>query len=289
MAAPGYTTGVGAFVPALWANEALNFLRPRNVYAQDGRVNRDYQGQIADRGDRVKINTLGPVTIFDYAKNGSLPAPEQLTDKQQELLIDQAKAFNFKLDDVDNVQMWPKQLSQGVSNAAYALATVSDQFVANLYPGAQSQLGTDVAPLVLTTATLAYETLVDLGTALDTTNCPSDNRTAVITPAFHGLLQKDNRFTSFGTVDNRSTLANGVIGEAAGFTLVKSNLAPNTANAKYKVQASHSSAISFAEQIVKMEMFRPPDQFSDAVKGLHVYGARVVRPECFAVATCNFS
>ncbi len=82
-------------------------------------------------------------------------------------------------------------------------------------------------------------------------------------------------------------LRNGQIGEAAGFAILKSNNVPNTANTLYKIIAGTSMACSYAEQIVKLETFKPEKRFGDAVKGLHVYGSKLVRPQAWAVLTAN--
>ena len=98
---------------------------------------------------------------------------------------------------------------------------------------------------------------------------------------------KDNRFVGNGTDFNKAVLSGEPIGSAAGFTIYVSNNCPNTEGAKYKVIGGTNSATSFAEQILEVEGYRPEKSFSDAVKGLHVYGAKVFQGKCLAVLTCN--
>jgi len=118
---------------------------------------------------------------------------------------------------------------------------------------------------------------------LDESNTPIEGRFVVVPAWFHGLLLKDDRFVSSGTFRGDNTLANGNVGEAAGFTILKSNNVPNTSGAKFKLVAGHSIATSYAEQIVDVQTYKPEKRFGDAVKGLHIYGAKVLRPTNLAM------
>jgi N4-gp56 family major capsid protein len=276
------------FIPAVWAGNILSNLNKALVYGQPGMVNRDYEGQIRGSGDRVKINSIGRVTVFDYARNTDMPAPEVLTDAQRELIINQSKGFNFLIDDIDKAQTQPKVMAEATREAAYALADVADRYVAGLYVDAGTNIGSTVAPETLTGPAEAYELLVELAVALDEKSIPSANRQLVVPPWFHGQLQLDDRFVKAGTANSDAALRNGVVGEAAGFTIVKSNNVPTatdaTAGTSFKIQASTPQARSYAEQVVETEAYRPERRFADALKGLHVYGGKVVRPEALAVA-----
>ena len=99
---------------------------------------------------------------------------------------------------------------------------------------------------------------------------------------FHGLLLKDERFVQAGTIRSDIALANGQVGVAAGFRILKSNNVPNTTGAKYRIIAGHSIATAYVEQVLDVQTFKPEKRFGDAVKGLHVYGAKVVRPNSLA-------
>lgn len=271
------------FIPALWSASLLVNLRKRHVYGDPSITNTDYEGEISQFGDRVKINAIGAVTVFTYTKNTDMPVPEVLTDSQQELVIDQAKGFNFLIDDLDTRQQKPKLMNAATQEAAYALADVSDQFLGGFYASATSNLGTHAAPLApLASPGEAYELLVDAGVALDEQNIPMENRTAVVPPWFYGFIEKDQRFVSSGSERSSADLRNGVSGDANGIRVVKSNNVPvvnNGVNDVTKIQVSTSAARSFAEQIVETEAYRPERRFGDALKGLHVYGGKVVRPE----------
>lgn len=278
------------FIPVVWSARILSNLHRAHVYGQAGVVNREYEGEIRDVGDTVKINSIGPVTIGNYTKNTNIGDPETLTDAQMTLLINQAKYFNFQVDDIDRAQQKPSVMDEAMKEASYGLRDVSDTFIASLYTGvaAGNVIGNDTTPVTPTSAN-AYDYLVDLGTLLDEANVPTEGRWSIVPPWFHGLLLKDDRFVGVGSASSDQVLRNGEIGTAAGFRVLKSNSVPNVAGAKYKIMAGHPMAISFAEQIVKVEGYRPEKRFADAVKGLHVYGAKVVRPTAFAVMTANRS
>ena len=279
------------FIPTVWSGMILAALMKSHVFASPGIINRDYEGEITGKGDSVKINSIGDVTVKDYTKSSDIDAPETLDDASQILVIDQQKYFNFAIDDVDKTQQTPKVMSEATSRAAYSLKDSQDAYLAGLYTDIASAnfIGSDGSPTVLSTAALAYENLVALSVLLDESDIPSDGRFAVIPPWMEGLMLKDERFVSFGTTGNADTLANGQIGRAAGFTLYKSNNISNISGAKYKVIAGHSMGWSLAEQIVQVEGFRPERRFGDAIKGLHVYGAKVVRPTALACLVASKS
>lgn len=275
------------FIPTIWSARLLRHLDKKHVYAN--LLNRDYEGEIRNFGDTVKINQIGDVEIKDYTRNKDIDAPDDLSGDQLTLTIDQAKYFNFAVDDVDNAQTNPKLMDKAMQRAGYGMNDVTDQFAANLlYIGVDSAnvLGTDASPIV-PTADDAYDALVDLSTLLTEANVPMDGRWVVIPAWYHGLLLKDKRFVGNGTDYNKAILEGGEVGVAAGFRVSLSNNVPNTSGAKYKIIAGTNEAGSYAEQILKTEAYRPEKRFSDAVKGLHVYGAKVLQPKCLAVLTAN--
>lgn len=276
------------FIPEIWSARLLVSLKKSLVYGQEGVVNRDYEGEIRQMGDTVRINSIGPVTVGTYTKNTNIGDPETLTDAQTTLTIDQAKYFNFQVDDIDRAQQNPKVMDQAMQEAAYALRDAADQYIAGLYTGvaAGNTIGDDTTPVVPTKDT-AYELLVDMAVKLTEAKVPQDGRWVVVPPWFYGLLLKDDRFIDASRSGSDAALRNGEVGKAAGFTVLQSHNVPNTGGAKYKIIAGHPMAISYAEQINKVEAYRPEKRFADAVKGLHLYGAKLVRPEAIAVLTAN--
>lgn len=278
------------FIPTVWAARLLVALDKALVYAQTGVVNRDYEGEIKDSGDTVKIASIGDVTVGNYTRNTDINTPEILTDAEQTLIIDQSKYFNFYVDQIDKAQQNVNVMDEAMRRAAYGLRDVQDQFIAanHVNVPAANLIGSDAVPITPTNAN-SYEYLVDLGVLLDQANIPTEGRFCIVPPWFHGRLLKDSRFVSAGTQKTDSTLANGMVGEAAGFRILKSNNVPNTASTKYKILAGHSMAFSFAMQVTSLETFKPEKRFGDAVKGLNVYGGKLLRPSAWAILTANAS
>jgi hypothetical protein len=298
------------FIPSLWAGSILRALDTALVYANPAIINRDYEGDLAGQGDSVRINMLGDVTISTYTKNSDLSSPEALTDAQLVLKVDQGKSFNFQVDSIDQVQQRPKVFGEATRRAAYGLRKVIDSFIAAQYTdiSATNTVGSDGSPITgtwATAGTLAYDRLVDLGVLLDNQDVPDDGRWVVVPPWFEAYMLKDARFVGYGTGFNAALLQNGFpgeaitqpnngmgpgtlpIGRAAGFDVYKSNQVPNTTATKYKIIAGHPMAWSFVQQILEVDAYKPEKRFGDALKGLAVYGAKVVRPNCLAVLTGN--
>ena len=276
------------FIPEIWSARLLVSLKKSLVYGQEGIVNKDYEGEIRQMGDTVRINSIGPITVGTYTKNTNIGDPETLADDQTVLTIDQAKYFNFQVDDIDRAQQNPKVMDAAMQEAAYALRDDADQYIAGLYTGvaAGNTIGNDTTPVEVD-KTNAYELLVDLAVILTDAKVPTDGRWVVVPPWFYGTLLKDDRFIDASKAGTTDGLRNGEVGKAAGFTVLQSHNVPNTSGAKYKIIAGHSMAISYAEQINKVEAYRPEKRFADAVKGLHLYGAKLVRPEAIAVLTAD--
>ncbi len=266
------------FIPALWASRILTNLNNEHVYAAC--FNRDYEGEVKSFGASVKINAMGRVTISSYTRNSDITAVEELDDAGQNLLIDQGKVYNFALDDVDVAQSKSALMSTAMGEASWGLAEVTDDYLAGI-------LNASVATAnILTAATVgtgpgekdAYTVLVEMGVVLDDANVPSKDRWAVVPNWYSAMLQLDPRVVSFGTTANLSVYRGAVIHEAAGFMIRKSNNVPSGTD----VLAGWKGAATFAEQILKSEAYSPEKRFADAVKGLHVYGSKVLRPDALA-------
>jgi hypothetical protein len=275
------------FNPELWAAALLSPFEKSLVYGF--LTNRDYEGEITAYGDRVRINTISDPTISNYTKNSDMSAPEDLQSADQVLVIDQAKSFNFFVDSIDQAQNRAAVMAKATQRAGYKLKDVIDQFIAGLYTGvaANNTIGSDgspITPTANTAGTAAYEYLVDMNTKLTQANAPQDGRWAVLTPAYYALLQKDNRFVANGTPGNIDVLTNGRVGRAANMDIYVSNNAPKVSS-NWKIIAGLNDAISFAAQITEMDAYKPEKRFGDALKGLMVYGAKLIRPDAIVVAT----
>ncbi|WP_446662960.1 phage major capsid protein [Geobacillus sp. CCR] len=284
---------INNFIPTVWSARLLQNLQRTLVYGQAAVINRDYEGEIRAYGDTVKINNIGRISVGDYTKNANMPDPETLTDETRTLVIDQAKFFNFQVDDIDKIQQNPKLMDEAMREAAYALRNAADQFIASHYVDAAHTIGSDTSP-VQPTKTDAYEYLVDLSVKLDEADVPEQGRWVIVPPWFEGLMLKDDRFVKTGSLPAEDRLVNGVIGRAAGFLVLKSNnvpVVPSDAQSgvqeNYKIIAGHPMAWSFAEQVNQVEAYRPEKRFADAVKGLHLYGAKTVRPYALAVLSAK--
>jgi hypothetical protein len=277
---------INNFKPEIWAAETLVALRNALVYAQPALVNRNYEGEITSHGQSVHITTIGDPTIFDYDKTATLNY-EEVETAGTDLVIDQAKAFAFRLDDVDKAQALLNPMQQMAQNAAYGLRDKTDAYVASLYTGVASAntLGSTGSPISITTATTAYDSvLVPLRTKLNRANVPTEGRYVVGTPEFTGQLLKDDRFVRVDASGTDTGLRNGIVGRAAGFDILESNNAPNPTGSVQVIQAGYPGAITYADQIIETEALRLQNTIADAIRGLHVYGAKLLRPTGIAVA-----
>jgi len=275
---------ITSFIPELWSKRLLRALEKAHVYGGAAIINRDYEGEIRQGGDTVHIGLLGEITIKDYDRTQPIDAPEVLSTTDQTLLIDQEKYYNFKVDDIDAAQAAGALMGPALLSAAYQLRDVSDAYIASLYADfTGGEIGDDGDPEAIAAAADAYDALVDLSVLLDEANVPDEGRFAVIPPWYAGLLAKDDRLIT----NVPGLIATGLVGVVDRLTIYRSNQVPNTGGDLYKIIAGHSIGWSFAEQIVKTEAYRQELGFADGVKGLHVYGAKVVRPTAFALLTAT--
>lgn len=272
------------FRPQIWSANLLVAYRPALRYG--GLINRDYEGDIANAGDTVRITSIGRPSINTYVPNSTVITPEQVTDSQRTLVVDQAKYFAFGVDDVDQRQARGNVIPQAMSEAAYNLASVADSYIASSYTGVQTANQLGAITLSKATPTEAYDNLlIPLREALDSANVPDQGRQVVITPAIYSLLLRDQRFIANAAGNIASALTTGVVDAISGLNVVVSNLAPTPdGGASFAVIAGVQGAYTFADQIAKVEAYRPQSAFEDAVKGLSLYGGKLVRPDSWATA-----
>lgn len=282
------------FIPTIWSARILAALEKQLVYTKF--FNRDYEGEIRDAGDTVKIGLVGAPTVKEYTKGSEIAAPDDVDVTDATLTIDQAYYFNIAVDDVDAAQSKINLLESASSQTGYAFGDVTDQYLAGLLvSGTGGTIGTKTAPKSITDAKPedAYNLLVDLKVALDRQNCPTAGRICVVPPEFEGFMLKDSRFVSVATNDSNQRLTEGTVYKSAGFEIHVSNNAPNEKGGSgsttvYDVIAGCDQSGTYADQILKTEAYRPEKSFKDAVKGLHVYGAKVVRSACVYNAKVSF-
>ena len=289
---------IEGFIGTVWSARLLENLQKSLVYGQNGVINRDYEGELAGKGSTVKITSIGDITIGDYTKDTDIALPEALNDAQTTLVATESKYFNFAIDDVSRAQMSNNIMDGAMRQSAYNLANVADQFVAaTMVAGVASanKIGTNAAGKVpdTTPSNTAYEYMLQMGTMLSDADVPREGRWIIVPPWFSEKLALDARFTQSPALSG-DLLMNGVVKQAAGFTVLESNNVPTVAGTggdagkiNYKIVAGSGIATTFADSVSKVEAYRPERRMSDAVKGLHVYGAKVVRPVALALLTAR--
>lgn len=275
------------FRPEIWSALLMAALEKNLVYGGPGIANRNYEGEIKGQGSTVRVTSIGDIDVHDY-EPGTPLTRQTLTDAQRTLVIDQQKYFNFEVDDIDSAQAKADVMPSAMKRAAYKLRDEMDRYVASLYTQAQAanvlNSGSAIAVPQANPTYFYDKVLVELSVVLDEANVPTDGRYVVIPPWLRGRGQRDDRFVNADKSGSTETLRNGFIGQASGFNIHISNNVPNLSGDDFAVTAGVEGAISFAEQINKTEAYRPEDAFSDAVKGLAVYGAKVMDPAQLAVA-----
>jgi N4-gp56 family major capsid protein len=280
---------IDRFIPEIWSARLLTALEKSLVFAQPAIVNRDYEGEISSYGDTVRITSISDPTIGTYTPNSTTITPENLTDAQRTMVIDQAKYFAFEVDDVEMRQARGNVMPEALRRAGYKLRDLVDQYIAAMYTQVATankvNSGSAVAVTAADPTALYDDVLVPLSVKLDEANTPTEGRWVVLPPWLHGRGLSDDRFIRADASGTTTGLRNGFIGQAAGFDIYKSNNVPLVTGDDYAVLAgAGNGAISYAEQINKVEAYRPENSFSDAVKGLHLWGAKTVRPELLAYA-----
>ncbi len=261
---------ISNFIPTVWSENLYTQLDKKYIAVKH--CNRDFEGDIKEKGSVVNIVGVGAVNVFDYTKDTDMTAPQALSDSTRSLLIDQAKAFNFQIDDIDRAQCTPKLMNEAMRIAANALANTADTYVYSLY----SDAGTTITEDATTTSNVIGH-IIDARTTLFTKNVSdADDIVIEVSPQIASLILKAKMDLS---TDNREALEKGCIGSIGGCRIFVSN---NIASAEvsdvtyYKCLARTKRAIAFAEQLSEISAYRPEKRFADAVKGLHLYGAKIV-------------
>lgn len=275
---------IANFIPSLWSANILRAFEKAVVYA--GRVNRRWEGELTGPGDRVRIPSANNVAVRDYVAGSTTLTYDAPDGTYQDLVIDHAKYWGLSIDDVHRHQAKPELLEESVRLAGVALAEAADTYVRDLMvagPGVTANLGTSTTPLEIDSkAVSGLFALIAEG--LDKENVPRAGRWAIIPP---WLAKKVTLSQIALDTSNSGVLSNGYVGRLLGFNLFMSPNVKNTTGAKWAILAGTDDAVTFADQIVKTEALRPATSFADAVRGLHVYGAKVVAPKALALAYCN--
>ena len=266
------------FIPEIWSSRLLKHLDMNLVFKS--LVNTDYEGEIKNFGDTVRVNQIGPIGVNDWVKNRAIDV-QDLDSTQAVLTIDQARYFAFQVYDVDAAQANVNLMDAAMERAAYSLAKDIDTFIAGKYKEAGIKLDngyTVVSGEASTGEITAYDLIVEISSKFDEKNVPDSGRWLVIPPWFHAMLLKSDEYKM--AVENYKTT--GVIPRVAGIQILKSNnLQTKTeSNTLYHyLMGGTNMAISFAMQVQTTEAMRSASNFADVVRGLVLYGAKVFYPE----------
>ena len=270
------------FIPTIWSENLLTSLDKQ--YIAVANCSRDYEGEIKNKGSVVKICGVGDITVSDYTKDTDMSAPQALSDTVAELKIDQAKFFNFQIDDVDKAQCTPKLMEAAMKSAASAMANEADKYVYGLYKNATRNVPhSDLSDGKL------LETIIAARQALYENNV-TDNDSVVleVSPAVASVILKEK----LALTNSAESHENGCIGYVAGCKVFVSNniveVVDDLGNVAHKCLMRTKRAIAFAEQLSEIDAYRPEKRFADAVKGLHLYGAKLVYPSELVLLDCRF-
>lgn len=296
------------FLPSIYSKKVLNFFRKASVV--EAITNTDYAGEISAFGDSVKIIKEPVISVSDYTR-GSDTTQTKLTDQELTLVVDSAKAFKFIVDDIETNMSHVNFKEVATSSAAYALrdsydaAVIAAMFSGLSTSGPDHVLGADAAAATQTmgqhqggsnaidltgsdgTGTDPLDMMAFMAKLLDEQNVPEEGRWFVAPPSFYNeLSQSGSKLMSVDFNAGQGSIRNGLVssGKLRGFDMYKSNNVAATSTATGKVLAGHISSTATAQTIISTEVLRDPTSFGDIVRGLHVYGAKVLRPEALVGA-----
>lgn len=273
VARTGANLANGNFIPEVWRKKLQAKFYANTVLDQV--TNHDHEGEINGMGSKVYIRVRPTITISDYTVNSNLTY-QDLADDKVELLIDKAKSYSFKCDDIDKAQSDIKIINEATLDAAEQMKiTVEKQVFANVFADATTQTANTQI-----TALTVLNWIVDQGVSLDELNIPGEGRFLIIPPWIGGMIKKSDLKDASISGDTTSILRNGRLGMIDRFTLyVSNNLSGGTTVGNpVHCLAGTKHAISFASQFVKTETLRLQNTFGDAIRGLKVYGFKVEVP-----------
>ena len=291
------------FLPSVYSKKVMNFFRKASVI--EAITNTDYAGEISSFGDSVKIIKEPVISVSDYTRNTDT-TQTMLTDQEITLVVDSAKAFKFIVDDIESNMSHVNFKEIASSSAAYALKDSYDAAVlATMFAGCSATtpnhiLGADSAT-DLAAGVFDGSGAADLGASetdpldlmarmarlLDEQNVPEEGRWFVASPDFYEVLgQSSSKLLSVDYNAGQGSIRNGLVssGKLRGFDMYKSNNIAATSNAAGKCLAGHISSTATANTILSTEVLRDQTSFGDIVRGLHVYGAKVLRDEAIVSA-----
>ena len=273
-------------------------------------TNTDYAGEISAFGDSVKIIKEPVISVSDYTR-GSDTTATKLTDQELTLVVDSAKAFKFIVDDIESNMSHVNFKEVATSSAAYALRDSYDAAViAAMFSGVSTSspdhvLGADASAATQTmgqhqggsnaidltgsdgTGADPLDVMAFMAKLLDEQSIPEEGRWFVAPPSFYNeLSQSGSKLMSVDFNAGQGSIRNGLVssGKLRGFDMYKSNNVAATSTSTGKIMAGNLLSAASDQTIISTEVLRDPSSFGDIVRGLHVYGAKVLRPEALVTA-----
>ena len=293
------------FLPKIYSKKVLNFFRKASVV--EAITNTDYSGEINAYGDSVKIIKEPVITVYTYERGADV-TKTALTDQETSLVVDTANAFKFIVDDIETSMSHVNFKEVAASSAAYALRDAFDEgVIATMFAGVSASspnhiLGSDNAT-DLAAGTFDGTGNLDIGFGssehdpidvlshmarlLDEQDIPEEGRWFLAPPSFYEQLgQSSSKLMSVDFNAGQGSIRNGLVssGKLRGFDMYKSNNVAAPSNAAGKILGGHMSSTATAQTLTSTEVLRDPDSIGDICRGLHVYGAKVLRPEAMVSA-----
>ena len=277
------------FIPAVWSARFTSRLYANWVYA--GLCNRNYEGEIAERGNTVKIPTASTnIVVGDYAVGSDINAAQQTDGDTQDLVVDQQKYFHFIVEDLTRVQSAPNVLDENMDIAARQIAQTVDGYLQGVFAGAFADArAIKTANKADATDQAILESFISMRRLMTENYIPLMGRWAVIHPRIlerlekHFIAQGGSAAGVFAPATADMTVAGGFAGMLLGFNLyVTTEIPTSGAGAEQKLRCPFGQGmlgVTFAEQITEIEAYRPELRFGDAIKGLFVYGAKAAEPK----------
>jgi hypothetical protein len=261
------------FIPEIWSAYILERYVAQNVFP--ALLDRKYEGD-ATAGNTVHIPGVVAPAVKDYKQNSRTTSADAISDTGVNILIDQEKNFHFFVDDIDAAQANTELLPLYTDAAGDALAADADQYIAELLFDEGDAL--DWTGGTVDDGDDAFNVIKAARTQMQKANVPNDGmRVAVVNAEFEGLLLgADSKLTSYDTSGDTQGLRNATVGNLLGFRVVSSNHLP--VNDTPAAVFFHQRAAAFISQVEKVEGYRSHTRFADEVRGLHVYGSKVIKP-----------
>ena len=282
---PLITGNMANFVPEIWSKKLQTRFYSTTVLSDI--TNNDYEGEIRNAGDKVNIRIPPAITVADYDPMSPSITYEALGENVLELLVDKAKSYAFKVDDVLGAQSDINLINEATQDAAEKMKIAIDtQVLAAMSTAATTSIDlTDIGTDTTVTKNNVLDLILRAGQELDELSVPETGRWIVLPPSAITALKSSDLKDASLAGDAQSILRNGRVGQIDRFTVYSSNLLPSNASSEKVAIAGTKAFMSFASQFVKTETIRLESQFGDGVRGLQVYGFKAVHPDAGVAIT----